>query len=283
MSIKVKGLSYTYQPGTSLARQALKNVSLTVAEGEFLGIMGASGSGKSTFLQHLNGSLPSKGCITVNGVALGGKGVGLMDIVSQVTMAFQYPEHQMFCDTVAEEIAFGCRNLGRSEAAIKRLVPEYLHKLGLDESYMLRSPFELSGGEKRRVALASVLAMDTPILLLDEPTVGLDAGGRQAVIKLIGQLNREAGKTIIWVGHDLRELAAVAQRLVVFAQGEIVLQGRTKDVLSRAEELSRWGVVLPRHGSVVQALADKFGPAYASDAGRRISRYLLGETEEESL
>lgn len=277
MAIRVKELSYTYQPNTVFQRVALQEVNLTVEDGEFLGILGASGSGKSTFLQTLNGSLATKDMVYLDGMAVGDKKTALLDIVAKAALAFQYPEQQIFCDTVEEEIGFGCRNLGRSSRDIKKAVEKYAVAVGLDKSYFRRSPFDLSGGEKRRVALASVLAMDTPILLLDEPTVALDAAGRKTLGTLIKALNRQEGKTVLWVGHNLGEIAALASRLIVFYKGRIVLDGSAKEILSQKDRLEHFGIVTTCQDSVSRGLAENFGNAYRTQAGRRIDLYLQGE------
>lgn len=280
MAIRVENLSYIYQPDTPFQRVALQDINITIEDGEFVGILGASGSGKSTFLQTLNGSLVTKDSVYLDHLAIGDKKTTLLDIVAKAALAFQYPEQQIFCDTVEEEIGFGCGNLGRSPGEVKRAVEKYSAAVGLDRTYFLRSPFELSGGEKRRVALASVLAMDTPILLLDEPTVALDAGGRKGLGRLIKALNLEEGRTVLWVGHNLGEIAALASRLVVFYKGRIVLDGPTEEILSQKEKLEAFGIVVGSQGSVTRGLAEKFGNAYKTQSGRRIDLYLQGEDNQ---
>ncbi|MDO4541626.1 MAG: ATP-binding cassette domain-containing protein [Bacillota bacterium] len=279
MAIAVKELTYIYQPGTALERSGVCGIDLTVKDGEFVGILGASGSGKSTFLQLLNGSLKptARSSVRVGGVDINAKATSLPDIVSQVALSFQYPEHQLFCDTVEEEIAVGCRNLGFSEQETQAAVEKYSAALGLTGDYLLRSPFELSGGEKRRVALASILAMDTPILLLDEPTVALDQRGRRLVTKLVATLNREQGRTVLWVGHDIREIAALATRLLIFHRGAIVLDGATEEILGKREELKKYGILSADKASLERELRKKFGEKSNTPSGRLISGYLQGE------
>ncbi|MEG1822927.1 MAG: ATP-binding cassette domain-containing protein [Clostridiales bacterium] len=275
MSIEIKNLTFTYQEKTIFQRDALKNINLKIDDGEFVGILGASGSGKSTLMQHINGVIPSKNAVRVNGVSLGDKGVGSLDIAALVGLAFQYPEHQIFCDTVGEELAFGCHNLGFDEKKTHKLTYEYLNKVGLDESYLLRSPFELSGGEKRRVVLASIFAMDTPILLLDEPTVGLDIRGKRELTSVIKNLNSVEAKTILWVGHDLAEIITCVKRLIVLSQGEIVLDGKVEDVLKEEALLANCGITLPQKSSLVEDLEEKFNLSSKGAEGEAVLRFFI--------
>ncbi len=245
MSIEIKDLSFIYQKGTPYEREALRHIDLSIAAGEFVAIIGHTGSGKSTLGQHLNGILkPSEGRITVNGLTVTDRKTKLLAVVGQVGMSFQYPEHQLFADTVWEEVATGPRNLGYREEQINALVAENLERMGLT-SLEAASPFTLSGGEQRRLALAAVLAMDTPILVLDEPTVGLDPQGRREIGDLISRLQREKQKTVIWIGHDLEEIARLAQRLIVMAAGEIVMDGSVREIFGRYRELESYGICLP--------------------------------------
>ena len=277
MAIIVKDLSYTYQPHTVFAREALKHVSLTVNNGEFVGILGASGSGKSTLMQHINGVIPSRDRVTVNGLTLGGSGVNRRDVVANAAMAFQYPEHQLVCDTVEEELSFGCRNLGYGEEKTTDLVAQYARAFGLPPHFFPRSPFQLSGGEKRRVALASIFAMDTPILLLDEPTVGLDLQGKADFLKVMTHLQKEGAKTVIWIGHDIEEIAKVATRLVVMEAGSILLDGDTEAVLGEEDTLLTCGILPPRRCSLEKTLRELYGAALNEDAGQKILGFLAGE------
>ena len=270
MAIQVKGLDFTYQPGTTSERHALRNVSLRVADGEFLAIVGASGSGKSTLAQHLNGAiLPPPGKVFVNGLEAK-KGISPVDLVSNVGLVFQYPEHQLFAETVREEIAYGCRNLGFAEGTMVAASRRALDAVGLDTSYLSRSPFRLSGGEKRRVALASVLAMDPPILILDEPTVGLDRSGKAMIGSVLRSLHRE-GKTIIVIGHDLAELRALAPRLVVMHRGAVVADGE----LSKGD-LAQYGISLPQPFQPREMLQKHFPENYGSAAAKKILAFLEG-------
>ncbi len=231
-----------------------------MADGSFLAIAGSTGSGKSTLAQHINGILrPQRGDVTVNGLALASKRTKLHQVVRQVGMSFQYPEHQLFAATVWEEVLAGPGYLGYDKARATGLAEFYLEHLGLSR-FRETSPFALSGGEQRRLALASVLAMDTPILVLDEPTAGIDPLGRAAIGELFKGLWREKGKTVIWIGHDLEEIAGLAQRLVVMDRGRIVLDGDVGEVFLRGEELQTYGLSLPPLAAVGAALRRRGKP-----------------------
>lgn len=277
MAIEVKDLSYIYQKNTVFAREALAHINLSVKKGEFVGILGASGSGKSTLLQHLNGVMASKGKITVNGISLGEKGLSRRSIVSNVTMAFQYPEHQLVADTVGEELRFGCEKLGYSKERIDALVAQYAEIFHFSQGFLLRSPFHLSGGEKRRVALASIFAMDTPILLLDEPTVGLDPQGRGMFSEIMKELFQSGEKTVLWVGHDIGEIAKIATRLIVMAEGRIVLDDNTDVVLRETELLEKWGILTPQSRVIQKELTARYGDDLKTEDGQKILSFLMGK------
>ncbi len=248
MSIVVKNLSYTYNPGTPFEKQALKNLSLTVEKGEFLCMVGHTGSGKSTFIQHLNGLIRlQSGEITVEGISLNVKKPDYKTLRSKVGMVFQYPEYQLFADTVEKDVAFGPKNMKLSEEEMAKRVPEALKLVGLDPvKFADKSPFELSGGEKRRVAIAGVLAMRPEILILDEPTAGLDPRGKKEILTLIKGLNEENGMTILMVNHDMNEASEYADRIAVMYEGELYRCDVPTKMFDDGEFLARVGLEMPQ-------------------------------------
>ena len=248
MSIVVKNLSYTYNPGTPFEKQALKNLSLTVEKGEFLCMVGHTGSGKSTFIQHLNGLIRlQSGEITVEGISLNVKKPDYKTLRSKVGMVFQYPEYQLFADTVEKDVAFGPKNMKLSEEETAKRVPEALRLVGLDPvKFADKSPFELSGGEKRRVAIADVLAMRPEILILDEPTAGLDPRGKKEILTLIKGLNEENGMTILMVNHDMNEASEYADRIAVMYEGELYRCDVPTKMFDDGEFLARVGLEMPQ-------------------------------------
>lgn len=248
MSIVVKNLSYTYNPGTPFEKQALKNLSLTVEKGEFLCMVGHTGSGKSTFIQHLNGLIRlQSGEITVEGISLNVKKPDYKTLRSKVGMVFQYPEYQLFADTVEKDVAFGPKNMKLSEEETAKRVPEALKLVGLDPvKFADKSPFELSGGEKRRVAIAGVLAMRPEILILDEPTAGLDPRGKKEILTLIKGLNEENGMTIFMVNHDMNEASEYADRIAVMYEGELYRCDVPTKMFDDGEFLARVGLEMPQ-------------------------------------
>lgn len=248
MSIVVKNLSYTYNPGTPFEKQALKNLSLTVEKGEFLCMVGHTGSGKSTFIQHLNGLIRlQSGEITVEGISLNVKKPDYKTLRSKVGMVFQYPEYQLFADTVEKDVAFGPKNMKLSEEETAKRVPEALRLVGLDPvKFADKSPFELSGGEKRRVAIAGVLAMRPEILILDEPTAGLDPRGKKEILTLIKGLNEENGMTILMVNHDMNEASEYADRIAVMYEGELYRCDVPTKMFDDGEFLAHVGLEMPQ-------------------------------------
>lgn len=248
MSLEVKHVTYIYQKGSPTENHALQDICLKIDEGEFLGIVGHTGSGKSTLIQHLNGLLkPSEGEVLVNGVDINQKEsrAKLKELRMQVGLVFQYPEYQLFEETVENDIAFGPRSLGLSEQEIKERVQYTMELLNLDyENFRNKSPFELSGGEKRKVAIAGVLAMQPKYLILDEPTAGLDPRGRQEFLELIAMLHRQ-GMTIVMVSHSMDDIAQYAQKMIVMEHGQIKLSGTPQEVFSHPVELEQIGVGVP--------------------------------------
>ena len=248
MSLEVKHVFYTYQEGSPTESHALQDICLTVNEGEFLGIVGHTGSGKSTLIQHLNGLLkPSRGDVLVDGLNINQKEAKgkLKELRMKVGIVFQYPEYQLFEETVEQDIAFGPRNLGLNDAEIRQRVQDAMALLKLDYAGLRKqSPFDLSGGQKRKVAIAGVLAMQPKYLVLDEPTAGLDPKGREEFLEEIATLHRK-GMTIVMVSHSMDDVARYAQRMVVLDHGQIRLQGTPREVFSNHTELEAIGVGVP--------------------------------------
>ena len=255
MAIQIQQLSHTYMPGSQLAYPALNDLSLTIQDGEFLGIIGHTGSGKSTLIQHLNGLLlPTAGNVLVDGLDTREKKLR-KQIRSLVGMVFQYPEYQLFEETVARDVAFGPKNMGLAEDEIATRVTEALRLVGLNpDDFAEKSPFELSGGEKRRAALAGILAMRPKYLVLDEPMAGLDPRGRHEILSLIESLRREFGTGIVMVSHSMDDVAMYADRIAVLDRGSLFMVGTPEDVFSHSEELLAMGLNLPQATQLVRAL-----------------------------
>ena len=255
MAIQIQQLSHTYMPGSQLAYPALGDLSLTIQDGEFLGIIGHTGSGKSTLIQHLNGLLlPTAGSVLVDGLDTREKKLR-KQIRSLVGMVFQYPEYQLFEETVARDVAFGPKNMGLAEDEIATRVTEALRLVGLNpDEFAEKSPFELSGGEKRRAALAGILAMRPKYLVLDEPMAGLDPRGRHEILSLIESLRREFGTGIVMVSHSMDDVAMYADRIAMLDRGSLFMVGTPEDVFSHSEELLAMGLNLPQATQLVRAL-----------------------------
>jgi energy-coupling factor transport system ATP-binding protein len=259
MSIKIENLTHVYMPKSPFEKIALDNVSIEIADGDFVALIGHTGSGKSTLIQHMNGLLkPSKGKILVDGIDITAKGVKLTDIRKKVGLVFQYAEYQLFEETIEKDIAFGPKNLGLSEEEISKRVKKSIEMVGLSyEEYKNKSPFDLSGGQKRRVAIAGVIAMEPKILILDEPTAGLDPKGRDDVLRQIQRLHKEYGMTIILVSHSMEDVANIALKVVVMNQGKVVLQGMPKEIFKEVEILEKIGLGVPQVTYLIQALRAK--------------------------
>ena len=240
-------------------KNAVDDVSMRVKKGEFLAILGHNGSGKSTLVQHLNGLiLPTSGQITVDGMDLADKNTDKRAIRRRVGLVFQYPENQLFEETVAKDIAFGPKNLGLDEAEIDRRVRTAMRRVALDyDKLSQRSVFELSGGQMRRVAIAGVLAMEPQTLVLDEPCAGLDPKGREEILGLISDLHRESGATIVMVSHSMDDVAALAERVIVMNHGKVAMDGAPREVFSRGEELRAIGLDVPQAVELAQKLREK--------------------------
>ena len=258
MAIEIKNLNYIYGQDTVFEQYALKNVNLSIADGEFIGLIGHTGSGKSTLTQHLNGLLKaSSGDILYNGESIYKEGYSMKALRSKVGLVFQYPEHQLFEVDVLSDVCFGPKNQGLSQEEIEKRAMEALSLVGLDESFYEQSPFELSGGQKRRVAIAGVLAMKPEILILDEPTAGLDPKGRDDILGLIADLHKKQGMTIILVSHSMEDVAKYVSRLVVMNHGEKTYDGAPKEVFRHYKELESMGLAAPQITYVVQALRQR--------------------------
>ena len=259
MSIVIEHLNYVYMQGGPYETRALDDVSLTIHDGEFIGLIGHTGSGKSTLVQHLNGLiLPTSGKITVDGMDLAEKGTDRRAIRRRVGLVFQYPENQLFEETVAKDIAFGPKNLGLGEEEIDRRVRTAMRRVALDyDKLAQRSVFELSGGQMRRVAIAGVLAMEPQTLVLDEPCAGLDPRGREEILGLISDLHRESGATIVMVSHSMDDVAALAERVIVMNHGKVAMDGAPREILSRGEELRDIGLDVPQAVELAQKLREK--------------------------
>ncbi len=257
MSIQLKDVRYVYGKGTPFEKTALDGIQLTIEKGEFVGIIGHTGSGKSTMVQHLNGLLhPTEGTVTVDGVDLAGKTQEAMQKRHSVGMVFQYPEHQLFEETIAKDIAFGPQNLGCSPEETDKRVREAMAFVGLDyDKYATRSPFQLSGGQMRRVAIAGVIALKPDYLVLDEPSAGLDPFGREEIFGHIIDLHKKAGITVILVSHNMEDIANMANRLIVMGKGNVLLDGKPLDIFQYHRDVLRSaGVDVPPVSVMMEAL-----------------------------
>ena len=253
--IRVENLTHTYSAGTPFERSAVDGMNIEVMPGEFLGIIGHTGSGKSTLIQHLNGLLkPTSGRVLLDGQDIWEKPKEIRKVRFQVGLVFQYPEYQLFEETVYKDIAFGPGNMGLDKEEIDRRVRQAAALVGLDEELLDKSPFELSGGQKRRVAIAGVIAMEPRVLILDEPTAGLDPVGREKILSQIRAYHEEKGTTVILVSHSMEEIAQNVDRIVVLKGGSTYMDGTPRQVFARAEELEAVGLDVPQVTRVAMAL-----------------------------
>ena len=247
MSIVLEKVNYIYSEDTAYQIQALKDVNLTIGDGQFIGIIGHTGSGKSTLIQHFNGLMKAtSGIIYFNGQNIYEEGYHLKELRSKVGLVFQYPEHQLFETTILEDVCFGPKNQGLSREEAVHRATEALKSVGLPEELYQQSPFELSGGQKRRVAIAGVLAMQPEVLILDEPTAGLDPAGRDEILDLVARMHRERGITVILVSHSMEDVAKYVQRIIVMNQGSVMLDGSPKEVFHHYKELETVGLAAPQ-------------------------------------
>ncbi|MDU5083241.1 energy-coupling factor transporter ATPase [uncultured Tissierella sp.] len=259
MIMKINNLNYIYNANTPFEKKALDNINLEINEGEFIGLIGHTGSGKSTLVQHLNGLMkPTSGDIIIDGVNITTKDANLKEIRQKVGLVFQYPEHQLFEESIYKDIAFGPRNLGLNEEEIHNRVKESMELVGLDfDELKDRSPFELSGGQKRRVAIAGVIAMKPKILVLDEPTAGLDPSGRDEILGEIQKLYEQEGITIILVSHSMEDVAKLVDRILVMHRGKLEMDGKTREIFRRADELESIGLGVPQITKFMKVFREK--------------------------
>ncbi|MBQ8655068.1 MAG: energy-coupling factor transporter ATPase [Clostridia bacterium] len=259
MPIQVKNLTHTYSEGSAFQATAIRDVNLTIEDGEFVCVVGHTGSGKSTLVQHLNGLLkPTSGQILVDGEDMFGDGVNKRSIRQKVGLVFQYPEYQLFEETVAKDIAFGPKNLGLNADEIDRRVRKAMAHVHLDyDKYADRSPFELSGGQMRRVAIAGVLAMEPKVLILDEPTAGLDPRGRDRILGMIRDLHAKGGVTVVMVSHSMDDVASLATRMVVMSKGTVVATGTPREIFRQADMMRSIGLGVPEAARLCAMLRQK--------------------------
>ena len=259
MSIKVENLTHIYMPGTPFEMTALDDISLELEEGKFYAIIGHTGSGKSTFIQHLNGLLkPTSGKIFIGDVDITDKKTVMSEVRKRVGLVFQYPEYQLFEETIEKDVAFGPKNLGLPEAEIQSRVRKAMEIVGLDfEKYRNLSPFELSGGQKRRVAIAGVIAMEPQVLILDEPTAGLDPKGRDEILAQIIKLHEYYKSTVILVTHSMEDVAEIADEVIVMSDSKVIMKGLPSEVFTKAELLESVGLGAPQITYLMKALKEK--------------------------
>lgn len=258
MSIKLEHINYIYSEGTAYRKHALKDVSLEIPHGQFVGIIGHTGSGKSTLIQHLNGLMKATdGVFYFNGENVYKEGYNMKELRSQVGLVFQYPEHQLFEVDVITDVCFGPKNQGLSKEECEKRAKEALEAVGFPEKYYTQSPFDLSGGQKRRVAIAGVLAMRPKVLVLDEPTAGLDPQGRDEILDQIAKLHREGDMTVILVSHSMEDIAKYVDRIVVMNKGSKLFDGTPKEVFSHYRELEEVGLAAPQVTYIMHALKER--------------------------
>lgn len=261
--LETKDLTYTYGPGTPFEKTAVDHVSIGVEKGEFLGIIGHTGSGKSTLIQTLNGLLrPTGGTILLNGKDIWAEPKKIRGVRFQVGMVFQYPEHQLFEETVLKDICFGPGNMGLSTEEAEKRARQAAEFVGLPEELLQKSPFELSGGQKRRAAIAGVIAMDPDVLILDEPTAGLDPKGRDRLLGQISSYRKKRGNTVLLVSHSMEDVANYADRVLVMNAGKAVMFDTTKNVFARGRELESMGLRVPQITGILLALQEKGYPVH---------------------
>lgn len=280
--LETQDLTYVYSQGTPFEKTAVDHVNLKIEEGEMIGVMGHTGSGKSTLIQHFNGLLrATSGKVLLDGQDIWADKSKIRDVRFKVGLVFQYPEYQIFEETVYKDIAFGCKNMGLDDTEIKKRVLETAHDIGLKEELLQRSPFDLSGGQKRRVAIAGVMAMNPRVLILDEPTAGLDPVGRDTIINHIKNYHKRVGNTVLIVSHSMEDIAGFADKILVMNKGSLFCCDDTKKVFSRAEEIAQIGLDVPQITKVFMELRKRgfdFGKdVYTVDYAKNLLlKYLKG-------
>lgn len=266
MSIELKNVTYTYNPGTSYEIHALKDINLNIPDGQFIGVIGHTGSGKSTMIQHLNALIkPTSGTITYNGEDIWDENYNRRQLRSEVGLVFQYPEHQLFESDVLSDVCFGPMNQGMTREQAEVEARKALAQVGFKEENFTKSPFDLSGGQKKRVAIAGVLAMNPKILILDEPTAGLDPKGRDEILDQIAELHKVRGITIILVSHSMEDVAKYVERLIVFNHGKVVFDDTPREVFKHYQELEDIGLAAPQITYIMHALKEKGLPVDVTD------------------
>lgn len=282
--LETQELTYVYSPGTPFEKTAVDHVNISIEKGEMIGVMGHTGSGKSTLIQHFNGLLrPTSGKVLLDGKDIWEDKTKIRDVRFRVGLVFQYPEYQLFEETVFKDIAFGPKNMGLDEAEIKRRVLETSHDIGLSEELMERSPFDLSGGQKRRVAIAGVMAMEPDVLILDEPTAGLDPAGRDKILGHIKAYHRRTGNTTLIVSHSMEDIASFADRILVMSDSKLFCFDDTVKVFARSEEISAIGLDVPQITRVFDELkkrgADFGKEVYTVEYAKNLLLKRLSERE----
>ena len=261
MSIILDHVNYIYETGTAMEYAALKDVNLVIPDGQFIGLIGHTGSGKSTLVQHLNGLLkPTSGNVYYNGADINDSDYNRKELRSKVGLVFQYPEHQLFEIDVFSDVCFGPKNLGLSKKETELRAYAALKQVGLQDEYFYQSPFDLSGGQKRRVAIAGVLAMKPDVLILDEPTAGLDPKGRDEILDQIAKLREETGMTVILVSHSMEDVAKYVDRIIVMNKGQVMLDDEPREVFCHYKELEEVGLAAPQVTYIMQTLKKRGFP-----------------------
>ena len=288
MSIKIENLVHVYMPKSPFEKVALDNVNIEINDNEFVALIGHTGSGKSTLIQHMNGLLkPASGRIIVDGEDITKEGFKLTDIRKKVGLVFQYPEYQLFEETIEKDIEYGPRNLGLEQEEITRRVKNAMKMVGLDyDIYRNKSPFDLSGGQKRRVAIAGVIAMEPKILILDEPTAGLDPKGRDDILGQIAKLQKERGITIVLVSHSMEDVAQYASRILVVNGGKIVFDDKPRKVFEHEKELNEMGLAIPQVTQLMHRLKSEGYPVFENaitvqEARKNLLMYFQGKKKQD--